>query len=201
MDKQQVLVIHGGTTFDTYEEYFHFLSTCEIDINRLRPSRDWKDSLQQNLGDDFDVLMPKMPNSNNSKYEEWKLWFERVVALLGEDIILMGHSLGGIFLAKYLSENKSSKKIKALFLVSAPYDTEELLESLGSFALTQRVSSIQEQVSKIFLYHSKDDGVVPFPQSAKYKNDLPNSTLRVFNDRGHFKQTEFPELVGDVVRL
>ena len=41
----------------------------------------------------------------NARYEEWKIWFERMIPFLNDNVILVGHSLGGIFFVKYLSEN------------------------------------------------------------------------------------------------
>ena len=102
--KQQIIVIHGGTTFDTYKNYLSFLKNREIKLDRLKSNRDWKDNLQEKLGENFEVLSPRMPNGTNARYKEWKIWFERIIPFFGKNIILLGHSLGGIFLAKYLSE-------------------------------------------------------------------------------------------------
>ena len=51
--KQQVIVIHGGTTFETNEDYLSYLETQEVSLERLRPQKSWKDSLQENLGENF----------------------------------------------------------------------------------------------------------------------------------------------------
>ena len=101
--KQQILVIHGGDTFDTYKDYLSFLKNREISLDRLRLKRDWKDILSEKLGENFDVLSPRMPNGTNARYKEWKIWFERVIPFIDKGVIFIGHSLGGIFLAKYLS--------------------------------------------------------------------------------------------------
>lgn len=199
MPKQQVIVIHGGTTFATQDEYIHFLQSAPIELDRLRAKNDWKAFLQDKLGGSFDVFQPKMPNSTNAQYEEWKVWFERIASLLNENVILVGHSLGGLFLAKYLSENIFAKKIKGLFLIAAPYDTTEMDESLGSFEITHSLGNIQSQTSTIYLYYSKDDVVVPFIHSRLYKDKISTAIVRVFEDRRHFKQEEFEELVDDII--
>lgn len=195
---QQILLIHGGSCFDSHEDYLNDLKTSPVDLKYFRSRKDWKDSIQNKLGEDFDVLQPKMPNKDNANYEEWKILFDKIVELLDDEVILVGHSLGGIFLAKYLSENTLSKKIKALFLIAAPFDNKNINESLGSFLLPEDLGRIEEQVKDIFLYYSKDDVVVPFLHGEEYKNKLPSSKFRVFEDRGHFKQEEFGELVGDI---
>lgn len=192
--KKQVVVVHGGDTFDTYEEYLSFLNAYEINFEKLKIKR-WKEILGERLGEDFEVVLPKMPNSMNSKYAEWKIMFEKLPQFLKDDVVLLGHSLGGIFLAKYLSENNFPKKIKATFLVSAPFDTKDSDYSLGDFILPDSLENFQNQAGKIFLFHSKDDLVVPFADLEKYKKSLPNAEVMVFEDKGHFDQTEFPELV------
>lgn len=199
--KQQVLVLHGGTTFETQEEYLQFLKECPIEIEKLRPRLDWKNSLQERLEDDFDVLQPRMPNGTNAQYLEWSIWFEKILNLLDDNIILIGHSLGGIFLAKYLSENKLSKSIQALFLVAAPFNDEGMSESLTSFKISDPLDQLDQQVGDIFLYYSKDDEVVPFTHANLYKEVLPRAVINSFEDRGHFKQANFPEIVEDIKNL
>ncbi len=193
---KQIIVIHGGTTFDTYEEYMVYLNFCELTLEKMN-RKDWKDSLASNLSD-FEVIYPKMPNAKNARYLEWKIWFEKLFHLLNDDMILIGHSLGGIFLAKYLSENKFPKNIESLHLVAAPYDTEVCKESLADFALSQTVEALIKQTKHIFLYQSKDDTAVPFADVEKYKRDLPTAILSVFENRGHFTQAKFPELLENI---
>ena len=197
--KKQVLVIHGGNAFEKYEEYLSYLKNKEVTIEKITRN-DWKDSLGKALGDEYQVLAPRMPNGQNARYSEWKIWFEKIVPLLDEPVILIGHSMGGIFLAKYLSENVLPKKITATFLVAAPYNAE-MGESLVDFALTRDLTKLNEQVGKIFLYQSKDDPVVPFSHVEKYHKELPNATLRIFEDKQHFNQPELPELVEDIKSL
>jgi uncharacterized protein len=197
--RKQILVLHGGNAFDTYEEYILDLQSKEISIERLA-AKDWKSNLSSDLGDEYDVILPRMPNSNNARYLEWKIWFEKIVALLDETVVFIGHSLGGIFLVKYLSENNSPKKIKGLFLVAAPYNTPKD-HPLVDFTITNSLDRVEGQSEKIFLYHSKDDVVVPFDNAESYQTELRGATLRVFEDRGHFNSENFPEIVQDIKLL
>jgi predicted alpha/beta hydrolase family esterase len=194
--KTSLILIHGGTTFDTYEEYWAYLESCELSLEKIN-RKDWKDFLASELPG-YEVIYPKMPNAKNARYSEWKLWFEKLFPLLTDEVVLVGHSLGGIFLAKYLSENTFPKKIKSLHLVAAPYDTEVIKESLADFALENTVEKLNNYTNNIFLYQSKDDTAVAFADVEKYKRDLPNATLRTFEDRGHFTQEKFPELINDI---
>lgn len=197
--KKQIVVIHGGDTFETENDYLKFLNDFQIDIERYKTSKnDWKPWLREMLGEDFEVILPAMPNKTSAKFSEWKLWFEKIVPFLNEEVILIGHSLGASFLAKYLSENKFPKKINGVFLVSGVFDKDDDGNSLASFVLPEKLDL---QTENIYIYHSKDDPVVPFSALEKFTKALPTANPRVFDDRRHFNQTEFPELLQDILGL
>lgn len=194
--KRQVVVIHGGDAFENYSDYLNFLKKREITLEKLR-SVGWKGNLAKDLGPKFDVLTPKMPNAQNARYEEWKIWFKKLIPLFSDDIILVGHSLGGIFLTKYLSENKFPLHIDATFLVSAPYNTPTH-HPFVDFTITAPLERFIKQAGKVTLYHSTDDKVVPYENAERYMRDLPDAILKAFSDRGHFNSESFPEMVADI---
>jgi predicted alpha/beta hydrolase family esterase len=198
--KKQVIIIGGGTTFKTYKDYITFLKSLKIDLDRYRETR-WKSSLSEKLGNRFDVLLLKMPNTTNAGYDEWKMLFNKIARLLENDVILIGHSLGGVFLAKYLSENKFPKKILASILIAPPYDEKDIVEPLGDFVISNNLEKFKKQGGKIFIYHSEDDPVVPYIDLGKYQKALPDAVVRIFKNRGHFSQSEFPELVREIKRI
>src|SRR4026208_1089333 len=101
--KKQVVVIHGGDAFETHSEYIAFLKEYVVDSLKFFTDTRWKARLQTDLEEEYEVISPKMPNAFNARYEEWKIWFEKLIPLLDNEVILVGHSLGGIFIAKYLS--------------------------------------------------------------------------------------------------
>jgi uncharacterized protein len=197
--KKQIVVIHGGDAFETYEEYFSYLQRKSITLEKLR-QKEWKANLAEALGSEYDVIAPQMPNKQNARYAEWKIWFEKIEPLLNDEIILVGHSLGAIFLAKYLSENSFSEKVRATFLVAAPYNTATN-HPLVDFNLTHSLQDFAQRAGDIFLYHSTDDAVVPFSNFELYKASLPKAHIRTFNDRGHFNQADFPEITADIRSL
>ena len=197
--KKQIVVIHGGDTFETYEEYLSFLREYKIDIEKYKADKKrWRSWIRKELGRNYEVIIPEMPNDYNAKYEEWKLWFEKLFQFLNEEVILVGHSLGCAFLAKYLSENKFPKKIKGVFMVAGVYDKDCDGYGLVSFALPNKLDL---QTENIYLYHSEDDPVVPLSALNKYKQALPKAHTKVFNDRGHFAIETFPEIVEDIIGL
>lgn len=195
VSKQQVLLIQGGSCFDNYTDYISYLKTGrKIDLDRLKIRKTWKNTLDTKLGDNYQVFLPEMPNKLNAHYKEWSIWFSRIINLLDNNLIIIGHSLGGIFLAKFFSKNIINKKIKSLILISAPFDKAGD-ESLADFVLTKPLTLLSKQCQNIYLIQSKDDKVVPFAQVKKYQEQLPNAKLISFEDRGHFNQDSFPKLI------
>jgi hypothetical protein len=200
--KKQIIAIHGGETFDTYEEYLSFLKNFEIDFERIKNrEKNWKKTLPEELGSDFEVILPEMPNALNAKYAEWKITFDKFIPFLRDQAILIGHSLGGLFLAKYLSENIFPKKIAAAFLIAAPFGDKNADPTLGDFAFSGSLAKLQEQGGQIFLYYSKDDACVPFVDLEKYKQELPKAEAVIFEDKGHFNQPKFPVLVEKIKNI
>lgn len=121
-----------------------------------------------------------------------KIYFEKLLLLLGDDVQLVGYSLGAMFLAKYLHESPLQMPVRRLVLVSPCYD-DESIEDLGSFQVTS-ATGLEKSAKEIHLFHSKDDPVVPFTELAKFQQDLPTATVHIFEDRNHFFQPTFPEL-------
>lgn len=194
---KQVVFIHGGSAYSSYDAFIEHLRTAEIrNLTAERPLR-WSDTLRSELGD-FEVFTPSMPNKDNAKYEEWKIWFERHFEFLRDGVILVGWSQGGYFLAKYLIENRTPFSIEALFLVAAPFQPDEFGgEDGGDFAFdTTRAGELAGKAASIHILHSEDDFVVPYSHGLSYQKALPEATLASFTDRGHFLRSEFPELIS-----
>lgn len=198
----QVLHIHGGETYKSYEMYFEYLKKYNFDFEKFEnKKKDWVKHLQKDLGNNYQVISPMMPNGRNAKYAEWKIWLEKYFPYLEDGIILTCKSLGGIFWAKYLSENEFPVTISQLHLVAAPFDNNNKLPPKGAsydlidFSLGPDLSLIEKQVKQIFIHHSKDDPIVTFEMSKKFAKALPSAKKLNYTDRGHFSIENFPEIL------
>ncbi|NCN11989.1 hypothetical protein GW937_01555 [Candidatus Kaiserbacteria bacterium] len=198
MEKQQIFYIHGGSAYSNYSDFLAYLRNKELrDLPGVEPIKKWTGMFHEDLGESFEVFMPSMPNSQNAKYEEWKIWFERYFKYLQDEVILVGWSLGGYFLVKYLLENKTPFTITALLLLAAPFENDDFGgEDGGDFAFdTQRIATLAEKTAKIYILHSKDDPIVPYVHAERYKEMLSQAELVTFTDRNHFLVGQFPELL------
>lgn len=190
---RQIIIIHGGQSFGTHERYIQNLRTSDIDYGRLKHQKKWKSWIAEQMPD-ADVLLPSFPNGSNAVYDEWVIYFEKILPFLTTDVQLVGHSLGAMFLAKYLQDNLLGHTARRLILISGGY-SDDSSEDFGSFSIDQPVCNIASSAEEVHLFHSKDDPVVQFTELAKFHADLPDATLHIFENRGHFNDATFPELL------
>jgi len=189
---QQIVVIHGGDAYPDRETFRQSLRAWKVTINKFIYHKDWKYNLQEDLGNNFQVLNPTMPNKYYAFYEEWEIWFEKLIPFLTNGVILVGHSQGGIFLAKYLSTHIFPVHIHKLILLASPHSDSDYL---GDFALTVPIDNVPDQCDEIHLFQSDDDPLVSFSEVEKYHAVWPQAILHKLTDRGHIRQEHFPELV------
>lgn len=200
MQRKQIVVIHGGEAFDTYEEYLEYLRMCPYDPFEVRVDG-WKENLPQVLGNDFEVIAPLMPSGLlNAKFEEWSIWFEKLIPYLRDDAIFIGHSLGANFLAKYFSLHDMPKKVGDVYLIAGCFGWK------GGFELPESLQKFSDQAASVVIFHSRDDEIAPFSDAEKYQSAIEGSEIIAFEDRGHFnrshpKGADLPELVEMITVL
>ncbi len=155
-------------------------------------------SLQSALGPAYEVRYPKMPEEDSATYADWKAPIERELASLDDAVILVGHSVGGSVLIKYLSEQQLDKPISSVFLLATPYWGADEFWKWDEAHLGQDVATKLASIPRIFLYHSRDDDTVPFAHLALYAAKLPQATVREFDRRGHQFGNDLTEVAEDI---
>ena len=73
------------------------------------------DSLRRNLGPDYEVRYPRMPNEADPIYAQWKAALADEIAALDDGAILVGHSLGGTILINALADEPPERKTRRRF--------------------------------------------------------------------------------------
>jgi len=136
---------------------------------------------------------PEMPDAYQPDYEKWRDEFEKYST--NENTILVGHSCGGGFLLRWLSENKII--IKKLVLIAPWLDPEKKnTDTFFDFTIDE---SLMERTNIHILVSSEDSEEIQ--QSVKtIIKKLPKSNLHNFQNMGHFtyedmKTAEFPRLL------
>jgi predicted alpha/beta hydrolase family esterase len=180
--KRQVLFVHGGGQ-GAYEEDKKLVA-----------------NLRDALGPAYDVRYPEMPDEDSPAYEAWKEQIAKELAALDGEVILVGHSLGASVLLKFLSEEEVEQPVAGIFLVAPPYWGAEDWE-VSEYALQDSFASRLPNGLSVFLYHSRDDEVVPFAHLALYTERLAQATIHEFDGRGHQFNNDLSEVARDIKGL
>jgi serine hydrolase len=177
--RRQVLFIHGGGE-GAYEE-----------DGRLAMS------LGGALGAAYGVRCPKMPDEDSPEYGAWRDRISEELAAMDDEVFLVGHSLGGSILLKYLCEEETARPPLGLFLVAAPF-WGAADWGVGEYALPEDFASKLPPELPVFLYHGRDDEVVPFEHLALYADKLPQATVRGLDGRGHQLDEDLSEIAQEI---
>lgn len=180
--KKRVLLVHGGGQ-GAYEEDEGLAA-----------------ALREALGPACEVRYPRMSEANGPDYGTWRRGISEELAALGGGSILAGHSLGASLLLKYLCEEKVETSVAGLFLIAPPYWGAEDWEA-GEYELEEDFASKLPEGLPVFLYHSRDDEVVPFSHLALYAAKLPWAAVREFDGPGHYFEGGLQEVARDIQKL
>lgn len=158
-------------------------------------------SLAEALGPGFRLHSPAFPNPDNPSYEPWRARLEQVLAGFGGEIVLVGHSLGGAVLLKYLSEQPCPVRIAGLFLVAVPYWGLDPDWQRPDCTLAPDFARHLPPLPRICIYHSEGDDVVPLAHAQQYAAKLPQATVRCLPGHDHLFHAGLPALVSDLKQL
>src|SRR3954469_6830743 len=89
--------------------------------NAEEGSNQFVSHLSKSLGEGYRVHNPRMPQPENPRYQQWKMALQSNLPVGGNNTAIIGHSLGGSVIIKYLSEGLVQMPIAGLFLVGTPY--------------------------------------------------------------------------------
>jgi uncharacterized protein len=153
-------------------------------------------SLRSSLGQTYNVNYPKMPDEDSPNYELWRRDIEKELAILQEGAILVGHSVGAYILLRFLIEQHVEHSLAGIFLIAMPFvgDKGWQLED----ALEKNFSIKLPRDTPIFLYHCQDDAVVPFDHLQLYGQQIPQATIRIFNQGGHQLNNDLSRIAKDI---
>jgi predicted alpha/beta hydrolase family esterase len=157
-------------------------------------------SLQNALGSAYEVRYPRMRNEESPEYGDWKPQIRSELDSLDAEVILVGHSIGGSVLIKYLSEERVEKPIAGLFLLAAPYWDGDGIWKWDEVRLSEDAAARLSGI-RIFLYHSRDDDIVPFSHLALYAARLPQAVIREVDGRGHQFGNDLADVAEDIRKM
>lgn len=180
--KKQVLFIQGGGN-NGYETDAKLVS-----------------SLLKELGTDYEITYPRLETYETEADFGWPRQIGKEIDKLGNDLVLVAHSLGASLLLKYLSENQSSKTIAGIFLLSTPFwnGDEHWMQGLK---LTADFAEKLPGHSPIFFYYADDDKEISKDQFEIYRQKLPGAIFRMMESGGHQLGNDLELVAKDIKSL
>jgi len=154
-------------------------------------------SLQAALGAEFNVRYPQMPRESEPDMQTWKAKIATELKTLGGEVILVGHSIGGAALLKYLSEEKVEKPIAGLFLLAVPSWDEEKW-NFDDLKLPSNLATRLSRIPQTFLYHNRDDEIAPFKHLSLHAVRLPRAKIREAETGGHQFGNDLSSIASEI---
>jgi predicted alpha/beta hydrolase family esterase len=154
---------------------------------------------KQLLVRDIPAATPEMPDAWRPDYPTWQREFERFDVDAGT--LLVGHSCGGGFLVRWLSEHPDVRTGRVVLV--APWLDDEFGEAPGfhDFALDP---GLAERTAGLTVFASDNDEASIERSVARLQRDVRGASFRDFPGYGHFTRSAlgtdaFPELLASLV--
>lgn len=154
--------------------------------------------LERELGSAFQVIAPNMPDPEDPQYPAWKEKLTEELVHLEDGAVLVGHSIGGAALLKFLSEEELGKSFEKVITIAAPFWGIDAEWELESFTLPEDFVSRASLLPDAVLFHSIGDEIVPFKHLEKYMENLPGATVRQLPGNDHAFQDGLPEAAEEI---
>lgn len=181
----------------------HVLFIQGAGAGAYQEDKELADSLQNTLGPRCEVHYPVMPNEEDAPYDDWKQQIEDELTKVRGPVALVGHSVGASILARYLSETKARQPVTGIFFIANPFWGGDgwRYEGWEALALPQDLAATFPRGALLFLYHCRDDEVVPFEHLELYAHLLPDATVRAFDTGGHQLDDNISVVAQDIKSL
>ncbi len=170
------------------------------------PEENWFPWLKQELEKiGCTTIVPQFPTPQNQTLENWFTIFSQYERHFNENTILIGHSLGGVFLLRVLE--KYHHKIKAALLVGTPIGILPIKNYEGDklfLAKPFNWEKIRKSCDTFFVYHSNNDPYVCVENGEELAKQL-HTKLTFVENAGHFNKAagylKFEDLLRKIKSL
>lgn len=143
---------------------------------------------------DIPTATPDVPNNWKPDLSVWRKEFERYD--VNEETLLVGHSCGGGFLVRWLSEHPDVRPAKVVLV--APWLNPKKLEETWDFFEFEIDKSLPERTELTIIY-SDDDMPQILDTVEVLKEALPSALYKELHGRRHFYDDscmEVPEVLA-----
>jgi hypothetical protein len=179
----QVLFVHGGGG-GAYDEDSRLVA-----------------SLRAELGTGYVVRYPEMPNEEDPDYDTWTNLIAGELAAMGSGAVLVGHSIGASVAVRAVVDGRIGESLAGVFLLAAPFWYDHDFWRWDDVKLPSNAAERIPHGLPVFLYHGRQDEVVPFSHAEMYARALPQATVRRLDGRNHQLNDDLTEVARDIMLL
>jgi len=158
------------------------------------------DALQHELGPDYAIDYPRMPDEDDPHYPAWKAAIGRAVAKLDAGAVLIGHSLGGTMLVHALAEDPPAARPGAIVLLAAPFVGEGGWPS-DEIAAKPGLGAMLPEGVPVHLFHGTADETAPVGHADLWAAAEPGAVVHRLDGPGHQLEGGMGVVAGVVRRL
>lgn len=155
------------------------------------------ESLRVALASAYPIHYPAMPREDDPEYERWWREIERQLLALGDGLVLVAHSVGAFISLKFIVEHSIETRLAGIFLIAPPFVGRGGWD-LAGMALPQAFMDNLPKDIPLFLYHARDDEVVPFAHFDLYRQSLPQAIFRPLEAGGHQLNNDLSQVAADI---
>ncbi len=156
-------------------------------------------SLERQLGADYRLRYPAMPNEADPRYGAWKPALEQEFATLANGACLVGHSIGATILIATLAGLEAKRKFGGVFLIAALFIGEDGRPS-DEIAPMNDLGVFLPEGLPVYLYHGADDAIAPIAHLDLYAKAIPQARARRLPGRDHALNNDLKEIAADIRR-
>ena len=158
------------------------------------------ESMGRELGPNYEIRYPHMPNEADPKYARWKAALRKEFGRLDDGAILVGHSIGGTILINALAEEAPDLALNGIFLLAAPFVGESGWPSEDIKPMSGLGKKLPAQ-TPVYVYHGSEDDTAPFEHAGLYARAIPQAIVRRLPGRDHQFNNDMSEVAADIRRL
>ncbi len=151
-----------------------------------KPDNHWFPYLSLELrANGFEVSAPQMPNAGAPKVKEWLEFLKGYVRKPDSHTYFVGHSLGGITIARYLAGLPAKVKVGGCVFVAGFSGRLNIPEISEFYALPFDAKKAKAHCDQFTMIFSDNDSFVPMERSLEFARQLGAKTI-LERGKGHF---------------
>ena len=151
------------------------------------------------------VFIPKFPTPEEQSLKSWLNILKDYDKYINNETILIGHSLGGLFLLRVLE--RLDQPIYAAFFISAPVGVKPILYYESDFKFSGYNfdwKKIKSNANNLFAFHSDNDPYICLDNGKKLAKEI-GIELNIIPQAGHLNAesgyTKFDRLLKEINRI